>query len=279
LVTDLDLAGHGVAFIEPDIAIEVPADGGDLVVGRGGSGLGQHVEAMLASISRACPPALHQPPVPEAGLLAQWEASGEAAAASLAGLTPAGLAALAPSEPGRLALRYACAATGFADPGQRLGAVGGFAVARWFSPTLVAGGSKSLANALFRIAAKTGAQCHVSFGVERVQRARSGFLLRGSGGRAISARAVICTLDPRSTFGELLGAELAGPDLTASAMTWVFDDLAPFTGHYGIRGEPPVLPDRPAPYLRMIGFSQVADLDAHISAARGARLPGRRPAR
>jgi len=244
VITDLDLHSHGVGFIEPDPAVEVRAGGEELIIGRGGAGLGQRVEEMFASASRACPPALFRPPMPEAALVAQWKADGEAGAAVLAGLTPGALAALAPSEPGRLALRYACAATGFADPGQRLGAVGGFAVARWFSPTLVAGGSKSLPNALFRMAAKAGAQCHVSFGVEKVWRAVGGFHLQGSGGRAISARTVICTLDPRSTFTRILDPDLAGPALAAAATAWVFDDLAAFTAHYGIRGEP--LPERAA---------------------------------
>jgi phytoene dehydrogenase-like protein len=264
-----------VGFIEPDTAIEVMAAAAELIIGRGGAGLGERVQEMFASVGRACTPALFRPPVSEPALLAQWDADGEAEAAVLAALTPAALAALAPSEPGRLALRYACAATGFADPDQRLGAVGGFAVARWFSPTLVAGGSKSLANALFRIAAKAGAQCHVSFGIERVQRAAGGFQLHGSGGRAIAASTVICTLDPRSTFAGLLEPDLAGPDLAASAMAWVFDDLAAFTAHYGIRGEPPASPGRPEPYQRLIGFTGVADLDEHILAARGGQLPER----
>jgi glycine/D-amino acid oxidase-like deaminating enzyme len=96
VVTDLDLAGHGVGFIEPDTAVEVRAGDGELIVGRGGAGLGQRVQEMFASVGRACTPALFQPPVPEAALVAQWDADGEAEAAALAGLTPAALAALAP---------------------------------------------------------------------------------------------------------------------------------------------------------------------------------------
>jgi phytoene dehydrogenase-like protein len=86
---------------------------------------------------------------------------------------------------------------------------------------------------------------------------------------------VISTLDPRSTFAELLDPGLAGPQLGASAATWVFDDFAAFTGHYGIRGEPPARPGQPAPYLRLLGFGRVTDLDAHLFAARGGRLPER----
>jgi phytoene dehydrogenase-like protein len=253
-MADLGLADHGVRFIEPDIAVEVLTGAGDLAVGRGGTGLGERLEAMFASVSRACVPLLYQPPVAEATLTSRWRSEGEADAAGLADLTPAGLAALASGEGARLAVRYACAATGFADPGQRLGVIGGFAVARWFSPTLVAGGSKCLANALFRIAAAAGAQCRVSAGVAQVTRAADGLRLSCADGHTVAARSVICTLDPRTTFAELLDADLAGPHLAAAGRAWAFDDLAAFTAHYGIRGDPPASPRPREPYLRLIGF-------------------------
>lgn len=271
-LADLGLAEHGVRFIEPEVAVEIVAGDG-LVVGRGGAGLGERIEAMFASVSRACAPALYQPPVAEAALTARWRSGGETDAADMADLTPTALAALGSGEAARLAMRYACAATGFADPGARLGAVGAFAVARWFSPALVAGGSKCLANALFRIAAAAGAECRVSAGVARVTRVADGFRLTCAGGEVVAARTVICTLDPRTTFAELLDPGLAGPRLAAAGRGWVFDDLAAFTAHYGIRGEPPAPPDRGEPYLRLIGLRGVGDLDAQIAAARGGRLP------
>jgi phytoene dehydrogenase-like protein len=272
-VAGLGLASHGVRFIEPAVAVEVVTRDGVLAVGRGGAGLGLRLEAMFASVSRGCVPALYEPPVTEAALTERWRSQGEADAAALAGLTPAALASLAPGEAGRLAVRYACAAAGFADQGERLGALGGFAVARWFSPTLVAGGSKCLANALFRIAAAAGAECRVSSGVTEVTRPGDAFRLSCADGQVVTARAVISTLDPRSTFAELLNPGLAGPRLTAAGLDWAFDDLAAFTAHYGIRGEPPASPRGSEPYVRMIGFAGVADLDAHLDAARGGRLP------
>jgi phytoene dehydrogenase-like protein len=274
-VTELGLGDHGVAFVEPDVAVEVLAGDGDLAVGRGGVGLGERLEAMFASASRAARPALYQPPVPEAALIERWRSGGEPDAAWLAALTPAGLAALAAGEPARLAVRYACAATGFADPGERLGAIGGFAVARWFSPALVVGGSKCLANALFRIATRAGAECRVSAGVAKVTPAADGFRLACADGHTVAARSVICTLDSRTTFAELLDADLAGPQLAAAGRAWTFDDLAAFTAHYGIRGDPPASPRPREPYLRLIGFGGVGDLDAHISAVRRGRLPER----
>ena len=228
---------------------------------------------MFASISRACVPALYRPPEPEQSLLADWRSRREGAAADLADLTPAAVAALADNEPGRLALRYACAASGFTDPDERIGAVGGFMVARWFSPVLVAGGSKSLPNALFRLAASAGAACHVSARVTRVRRRGAGFQLSCADGRLVQARNVICTLDPRTTFTGLLDPAQVPAELAAAGHGWAFDDLACFTAHFGIAGMAPVSRHGGEPYLRLVGFSTVQDLDDHLAAVRCGRLP------
>ncbi|HEV2252255.1 MAG TPA: FAD-dependent oxidoreductase [Streptosporangiaceae bacterium] len=274
-MTELGLAGQGVAFIEPPVAADVR---GELVIGRGGAGLGGAVQAMFASVSRACVPALYRAPEPEPSLVAGWRSSGEGAAADLADLTPAGLAALAAlaaGEAGRLAVRYACAASGFFGPDERIGAVGGFTVARWFSPALVAGGSKNLANALFRLAASAGADCHVSARVTRAQRSGPGFALSCRDGRQIGARDVICTLDPRTTFTGLLDPDLVPASLAAAGRDWAVDDLACFTAHFGIAGLPPAFPSGGEPYLRLAGFRSVRDLDDHLAAVLGGRLPER----
>jgi hypothetical protein len=239
VVAELGLADQGVAFIEPSVAAEVP---GELAIERGGAGLGDAVQAMFASVSRACVPALYRAPEPEPSLVAGWRSRGEGAAADLADLTPDGLAALAASGPARLAVRYACAASGFSCPDERIGAVGGFMVARWFSPVLVAGGSKNLPNALFRLAASAGADCHVSAGVTRVRRSGPGFALSCRDGRQIGARDVICTLDPRTTFTGLLDPALVPASLAAAGRDWAVDDLGCFTAHFGIAGLPPVSP-------------------------------------
>jgi phytoene dehydrogenase-like protein len=273
VIADLCLANDGVAFVEPDIAAEVITPDGDHVIGRGGAGLGERVQAMFASISRACTPALYRPPEREQSLLARWRSEGEGAAADLAGLTPAALAALAGDEPGKLALRYACAVSGFSDPDERVGPVGGFMVAKWFSPVLVAGGSKSLANALFRIAARAGAACHVSARVMHVQRAGDAFLLSCVDGRQVNARKVICTLDPCTTFTQLLDPALVPAELAQAGRSWAFDDLACFTAHFGIVGLPPVSRRGREPYLRLLGFGGVNDLDDQLTAVRGGRLP------
>jgi phytoene dehydrogenase-like protein len=275
VVAELGLTDRGVAFIEPSVAVEVITRHGGHVIGRGGAGLGSAVQDMLASISRACVPALYRPPDPEVSLTGGWRSGGEGAAADLADLAPSTLAALADSESGGLALRYACAASGFAGPGERLGAVGGFVVARWFCPVLVAGGSKNLPNALFRAAASSGAACHVSARVTQVRRADARFQLSCGDGRQVRARSVICTLDPRTTFTGLLDPALVPSELAAAGRGWAFDDLACFTAHFGIAGMPPVSRHGDEPYQRLVGFNNVQDLDDHLAAVRGGRLPER----
>jgi phytoene dehydrogenase-like protein len=153
--------------------------------------------------------------------------------------------------------------------------VGGFMIARWFSPVLVAGGSKNLANALFRIAASAGAACHVSARVTQVRHAGSRFQLSCADGRQFTARNVICTLDPRTTFTGLLDAVLVPAELAAAGRRWAFDDLACFTAHFGIVGLPPVSEHGREPYLRLVGFEGVGDLDEHLTAVRRGRLPER----
>src|SRR5207302_5826345 len=96
-----------------------------------------------------------------------------------------------------------------------------------------------------------------------------------SNGSRIRARDVICTLDPCTTFTELLDPSLSGDELVEAGRAWVFDEVAPFIAHYGIKGEPPSAAQGDEPYLRLIGFGSVADLETHLTDARQGRLPHR----
>jgi signal transduction histidine kinase len=150
---DLELQACGIRLIEPEHAFSVQAEprGEELVIGRGGRGLGPEVEEMFAAVSAAVTPLLYDAPRDEEDALADVLK----AAATLAAETPATLARRAGDPRAAVALRYACGLAGFLDGDARLGLVGGFAVARLFSPTIVVGGTKNLANALAREAAST----------------------------------------------------------------------------------------------------------------------------
>jgi phytoene dehydrogenase-like protein len=233
---DLDLRSEGVRFVEP----RFPFAAGDLVIGRWGQGLGGEVGRMLSEASEAVAPLLYRPPA-------------NAPSVALADVTPAGLAESVDDPRAGVVLRYACGLAGFLDGDVPLGPVGAFAVARLFSPSIVVGGTKNLANGLFRVAVRAGARGFVSADVVNVERAGDAFLLRLADSREIRARAVISTTDPRWTAGE------AGP----------------FTAHFGIKGEPPEPSggDAGDALIRIFGFAEPVDVEGHFRAALEGRMP------
>jgi phytoene dehydrogenase-like protein len=270
---DLDLRSQGVRFVAPELPFATTAGpgGSELVVGRGGRGLGQEVERMLGASAAALTPRLYRPPAAEQELRAEL---GEDAL-ELAAATPRSLAEIADDPRAGVVLRYASGLAGFWDGDTPLGPIGAFAVARLFTPVIVVGGTKNLANALARVAAAAGARALVSCPVTGIERNRDGLVLHTADGRELHARAVISTLDPRSTFVDLLGEELAPAELRAAAHEWMVEPTGPFTAHYGIKGEPPTPAGGRAPdaLIRVFGYGEPADVERHFDAALGGRMP------
>jgi phytoene dehydrogenase-like protein len=266
---DLELESHAVAFIAPAVAFATTIDGETLIVRRGGEGLGAELEAMLREAGDAVGP-----------LLYRRAAEAESAIGDgprLGSLTPEALAAMAGDERGAVIVRYACALAGFAAGDVPLGPIGAFCLARLFEPILAAGGSKSVANGLFRAAARAGARCPVSTRVVALEPAGDGWELRLADRRRLRARMVVSTLDPISTFGGLLGADLAGDALTAVAQRWELDESGPFTAHFGIRGEAPTAAggDDGDAVVRIVGFDCAQDVADSLAAVAAGELPAR----
>jgi phytoene dehydrogenase-like protein len=256
---DLDLRTEGVRFVEPELAFSARPEPGaaELAVRRGGRGLGEEIEAMLAEAVASVGPLLYRSPgEPEAP-------------PALAQCTPRTLAARAEDARAGIILRYACGMAGFLDGDAPLGPIGAFALARLFSPAIVVGGTKNLANGIARVAAGAGARALVSSEVTRVDAGDDGFRLLLADGREMSARAVVSTLDPRSTFLGLLGEEGATAELRAVAEGWVVDGTGPFTAHFGIKGEPPApaMTDVGDALIRVFGFSDAGDVERRFAAA------------
>jgi phytoene dehydrogenase-like protein len=262
---ELDLASQGVHFIEPEHPFSARLEPGaeELVIGRGGRGLGAELERWLVEASEVGAALLYGPP-PDA----------PAPGPALAALSPRALAERADDPRAAVILRHACALAGFLDPDTPLGPIGAFCVARRFSPSLVAGGTKNLANALFRVAAAAGARAFVNAEVTRIERGDDGLLLRTADVRSLRARAVISTLDPAATFLRLLPAELVPGELRAAAGDWIVEPTGPFTAHFGFRGEPPVPAAQGDALVRVFGFGGTTALEKHVSAA----VAGERPA-
>ena len=195
---DLELHSQGVRFIRPEIVFssKLEPDGEELTVGRGGRGLGTEIEEMLAAASARVLPLLYRSP----------SAEGLETGLTLADATPRTLAERATDPRAGVVLRYACGLAGFLDGDVPLGLIGAFSVARLFSPAIVVGGSKNLANGLARVAAVAGVRGLVSSGVTHIERSGDGFRLRTALGGVTKARAVVSTLDPRSTFLDLMAS-------------------------------------------------------------------------
>jgi phytoene dehydrogenase-like protein len=230
---ELDLRAQGVRFVEPPF----PFAAGELVIGRGGEGLGGEVERMFAEASAEVAPLLYRPP-------GAWPR------VALSDLTPARLADRVDDPRAGVVLRYACGLAGFIDGDAPLGPIGAFAVARLFSPSIVVGGTKNLANGLFRVAAAAGARGFVSAEVVDTEGDGDGFIVRLADGREFRARVVVSTVDPSA------GGDEAGP----------------FTAHFGVKGE---LPGSARDALiRIFGFVEPGDVEGHFREALAGRMPG-----
>jgi phytoene dehydrogenase-like protein len=272
---DLELHSQGVRFVRPEVAFAASTEpaGDEFSVGRGGRGLGREIEEMIAAASAAVAPLLYTGPCPEAELRTSLERTELAASLRLADATPMELAQRASDPRAAIVLRYACGLAGFLDGDVPLGLIGAFCVARLFSPAIVVGGSKNLANGVARSAARAGARGLLAAQVTRVEGHGSGFRLLTSGDAQIEARAVISTLDPRTTFLELLLPELVPSELRAAASNWRAEGSGPFTAHFGIKGEPPSPAGPGGALSRIFGFGSAFEVDRHFAAALRGELP------
>jgi phytoene dehydrogenase-like protein len=274
---DLELNRFAVRFLEPDPAVAfVPEGGGDpLVVGRDGSALG--LGGTLDAVDHVMLPLLYTPPTPldEAEWVLDHDEGKQVL--DLARLTPAGMADAAADDRAAGLVRYLCGLAGFTQPDEPLGLMGAFALSRLLRPTIVAGGTKSLANGLFRAGAKAGAQYRNVADVVRIETTDGALRLLCRDERQFTARAVVSTLDPRTTFLELLHPSVVPDGLRDAAEGWRLDRVGPFVAHFGIKGAPPRLVDEDASraLLQVMGFDGAAAVADHIEAAAAGRLPER----
>jgi len=274
---DLELDKLGVRLLEPDPpAAFVPRGGGDpLVVRRDGTGIGE-LRELLDAVDRAVPPLLYAPPAPVEEVERALEQDEGKRALELARLTPQNLSETVRDERAAGLLRYLCGLAGFDGGDEPLGLMGAFALARLLRPTVVVGGSKTLANALFRAGATAGAQYRAVADVQLIDAGGSGDLrVACRDGREFTARAVVSTLDPKTTFLDLLRGGVVPDDIRQAAERWRLDRTGPFTGHFGIKGEPPRLATEKATraLVQVVGFENASAVAEHLEEAASGRLP------
>jgi phytoene dehydrogenase-like protein len=275
---DLALEEEGVAFVEPELPFSAKTEPGgpELAIGRGGRGLGERVEAMLRATSEAVLPLLYLPAGDAAAAIGEGPDPG--GADELSRMTPRKLTAAADDPRAGVILRYACGLAGFLDGEAPLGSMGAFAVARLFEPAIVVGGTKNLANALYRVSVTAGARALVNTEVVNVAGERGSFVLRSADDREFAARNVLSTLDPRSTFLELLDGALVPSELREAAAAGQLDPTGPLTGHFGVKGAPPDPAEQGRDALiRVFGFSGPDEVESRFADAIIGQL-GARPA-
>ncbi|MEZ0050484.1 phytoene dehydrogenase-like protein [Mycobacterium sp. MAA66] len=269
---DLRLDQHSVGFIAPSIAFTVTAGGQRTTIYRGGRGLGGRAQALLDAAYANVKPLLYQSPSNYDKVLSVLSESSPATV-EIAEMTPDTLSSLGESEGGSIALRYAAGLAGFTRNDQQLGVIGAFAVASQFFPNLVVGGTKNLANGIYRVAANAGARGYVSAKVTSVTKTNGVFALVLADRRRIHATTVISTVDPKSNL-EILHDDLVSPAYRGAAQDWTVDRTGPFIAHYGIKGQPAadLTPDANAA-AQIIGFDSSADVAAYFDSVERGQLP------
>jgi phytoene dehydrogenase-like protein len=273
---DLELETIAVRLLQPDpVAAFVPSEGGEpLVVERDAAAFGE-LRPLIDAADRVVAPLLYAPPIPveEAERILDHDAGRPAL--ELARMTPAETARRAGDERAGALVRYLCALAGFGRGDEQLGLIGAFAFARLLRPTLVVGGAKALANGLFRAGAKAGAQYRPVADVQRIETDGVGLRAVCRDGRRFDSTALVSTLDPKTTFLELLDAGDVPEAIRAAAQAWQTDACGPFTAHYGIKGESPRLATQQATeaLLQVLGFADAGAVGDHLEAAGTGRMP------
>lgn len=269
---DLELGQQAVGFTEPALAFSVTVDGQTHTVGRGGRGLGPRAEALIEAAIRTVPELLYRAPDAYADVLERLSGSNPEVV-EFAGLTSASLSALGGGAAAGIVLRYAAGMAGFTAADEPFGIIGAYAVAQQFFPTFVLGGTKNLANGIYRVAANAGARAYVSATVSSITRTGDDFTLSLADRRRFTAKTVISTLDPRSNV-EIFGSDLLSDGYRDAADNWKLDATGAFIAHFGVKGLPATQMDSADnAAFHIVGFDTAEDVTNHYAAAERGELP------
>ncbi|MCZ7526323.1 MAG: NAD(P)/FAD-dependent oxidoreductase [Acidimicrobiia bacterium] len=155
-------------------------------------------------------------------------------------------------------------------------------VDRGMQKAFVYGGSHRLASALARVILRQGGLILDNAEVVQIltDGGRAAGVLVEDGRRIIARKAVLSSLDPRSTFLRLLPAEAVPADLRASAEGWNWDKWSLLSVFFSTRGKPEWRPDpangmigMPDPFATILGFDGTDDVVAFLEAVERGELP------
>ena len=180
----------------------------------------------------------------------------------------------------RSALLYLATIWGISPDNTSTGYLVPIWVYRMMNSSMVVGGSHSLASAMHNVLVTGGGTPLDWSEVNQIiveDGAAKG--VRTTDGREFRAKAVVSTLDPPTTFLQLIGHDNVPADLAASVEKWEWESWSFFTGHYGIKGEAPKYkaaefnPDVNLAMIQVMGVESEEDIDRHTADVSIGKLP------
>jgi phytoene dehydrogenase-like protein len=274
---DLELAREGVRFIEPRVMARLHvANGAPAVTAeRSGDGLCDGLAEAIDEADRFIFPLLYLPPKSADEVRSWLGGCGARHLLEFADLTLGELVERC-ANPGAGALvRYLAATTGCVRNDQALGVLGLYLVSRTLRGSIVSGGSKGLANAIFRVATRHGAEVHTQAEVVSVERDDEFVAAVAKDGRQFLARAVVSTLDPVTSLVRL-PASLSDGGFADLGDRWETPPVGQFIAHFGIKLDAAAVPGMMPPALsEVVGFADPDQVESYLGRVVGGEMPDR----
>jgi phytoene dehydrogenase-like protein len=264
---DLELAKEGVRFIEPPVMARFHGFDGDasVAVERSGNGLFAGLADAIDEADRFVFPLLYQPPKPQEEVREYLAGAGAGHLVEISELTLRELVERCSDPTARGLLRYLTATTGYVRTDQALGVLGFYLVSRAFRGSIVSGGSKALANAIYRVATRHGAEVHTQAEVISIDTDGGSLAACVKDGRRFSGRAVVSTLDPVASLVRLPARDLSDGEFADLSDRWEAPPVGQFIAHFGMKLDATAVPGMTPPALsEVVGFPDPGQVESYL---------------
>ena len=296
-LADLGLDRHGLTFVSPNAQTAgVFADGSSLLLCRmiedtkdsiakfsekDSRTFGTVMRTWRRIVEELVAPATYLPPVPPIDLIEAMERTD--VGRELLEITERSpvevVTDLFESEKVRALLLYVSCMWGLDPEETGLGFMIPLLVDRTMHKAMCYGGSHRLAAALAREVVQSGGSVLDTAEVTKIAM-RDGHVagVEMEDGRSIDAGIVLSSLDPHSTFLDLLGEEHLTPALAQSVKGWEWEKWSLCTTHAVLNEAPRYATDDPwvdEAFMTVVGLEDVASLLSYWNGVRAGRVDGR----
>lgn len=271
---DLELAGEGVRFAQPEIVARLPTTGeAGVVVDRSAAALGPDLQQLIEE-AELLTPYLYAQPLSEEDVRRELLRQGAGTLLDFAELSAADISGRAVGDGEAAITRYLLALAGHIDQDRPVGLLGAYQFARLFRASIVVGGSKVLANAICRVAMRNGAELITNADAMLVETEADSLATVLVDGRRLVSKSVVSTLDPVTSLTSLLSPDLSQERFASLARTWSTPNAGPYTAHFGVKAD---LSDdsRPPALFEIIGSSSLAEVEWYLRTVNDGELPAK----